>query len=161
MDSDGDGVCDTDEIPGCTDDSAVNFDPTATDENGTCQYAGCTDSAAENYSANAISDDGSCEYLCIGIAGCTYPGATNYQANANCEDGSCEFPPFANDLCIFDLDGNGFIGAADLPHLGGLAQCGESRLPTVATVLGPRARVPDEYFPRGVSARWPKPAAGN
>ena len=113
-DSDGDGVCDTDEIPGCTDDSAVNFDPTATDENGTCQYAGCTDSSAENYSANAISDDGSCEYLCIGIAGCTYPGATNYQANANCEDGSCEFPPFANDLCIFDLDDNGFIGAADL-----------------------------------------------
>ena len=113
-DGDGDGVCDTDEIPGCTDDNAVNFDPAATDENGTCQYAGCTDSAAENYSASAIADDGSCEYLCIGIAGCTYPGATNYQANANCEDGSCEFPPFANDLCIFDLDGNGFIGAADL-----------------------------------------------
>ena len=50
----------------------------------------------------------------MGIAGCTYPGATNYQETANCENGTCEFPPFANDLCIFDLDGNGYIGAADL-----------------------------------------------
>ncbi|MBK11944.1 MAG: hypothetical protein CL849_00255, partial [Crocinitomicaceae bacterium] len=113
-DSDGDGVCDTDEIPGCTDDSAVNFDPAATDENGNCQYAGCTDSTAENYSESAIEDDGSCEYLCVGITGCTYPGATNYEAAANCENGTCEFPPFANNLCIFDLDGNGYIGAADL-----------------------------------------------
>ena len=113
-DIDGDGVCDTDEVPGCTDANAVNFDPEATDEDGTCQYSGCTDPAAENYSAGAAMDDGSCEYLCIGIAGCTYPGANNYEETANCEDGSCDFPPFTNEACMLDLDGNGVIGAADL-----------------------------------------------
>ena len=35
-DSDGDGVCDEQEIPGCTDEAAVNFNPFATDDNGTC-----------------------------------------------------------------------------------------------------------------------------
>ena len=113
-DLDGDGVCDTDEIPGCTDADATNFDGLATDDDGSCIYSGCTDPTAENYAANATEEDGSCEYLCIGTAGCTYPGATNYDADANCEDGTCEFPPFANDLCVFDLDGNGFVGAADL-----------------------------------------------
>ena len=113
-DLDGDGVCDTDEIPGCTDVDATNFDSLATDDDGSCIYSGCTDPTAENYAANATEEDGSCEYLCIGTAGCTYPGATNYNADANCENGTCEFPPFANDLCLFDLDGNGFVGAADL-----------------------------------------------
>ena len=35
-DADGDGICDADEIPGCTDDAACNYNPAATDENGTC-----------------------------------------------------------------------------------------------------------------------------
>jgi len=113
-DIDGDGVCDTDEIPGCTDEAATNFNGFATDDDGSCSYAGCTDPTAENYAVNATEEDGSCEYLCIGTAGCTYPGATNYNADANCENGTCEFPPFANDLCMFDLDGNGVVGAADL-----------------------------------------------
>ena len=113
-DLDGDGICDTDEIPGCTDADATNFNGLATDDDGSCSYAGCTDPTAENYAANATEEDGFCEYLCVGTAGCTYPGATNYDADANCENGTCEFPPFANDLCVFDVDGNGFIGSADL-----------------------------------------------
>ena len=36
-DIDGDGVCDNDEIAGCTDPTACNFNPDATDDNGTCQ----------------------------------------------------------------------------------------------------------------------------
>ena len=39
-DTDGDGVCDTDEIGGCTDGAACNFDPTATDDDGSCTYSG-------------------------------------------------------------------------------------------------------------------------
>ncbi|MDA9864436.1 hypothetical protein N9C70_05155 [Flavobacteriales bacterium] len=38
LDSDEDGICDGDEIPGCTDDTAVNFHPAATENDGTCVY---------------------------------------------------------------------------------------------------------------------------
>ena len=37
-DADGDGVCDEDEVLGCTDDSASNFSPLATEEDGSCLY---------------------------------------------------------------------------------------------------------------------------
>ena len=37
-DADGDGVCDEDEVFGCTDALASNFNPLATEEDGTCLY---------------------------------------------------------------------------------------------------------------------------
>lgn len=56
-----------DAVPGCTEISATNYDPAATVENGTCEYAiaGCTDPSAINYDASATSDDGSCFYVAI------------------------------------------------------------------------------------------------
>ena len=50
-------------ICGCTDPIACNYDATATDENGTCEYttcAGCTNQTACNFDANASIDNGSC-----------------------------------------------------------------------------------------------------
>ena len=50
-------------VCGCTDTGACNYDETATDEDGSCEYescAGCTDNTACNYDAAAILDDGSC-----------------------------------------------------------------------------------------------------
>ncbi|MGB1075845.1 MAG: BspA family leucine-rich repeat surface protein [Flavobacteriales bacterium] len=38
MDTDGDGVCDQEEIPGCTDTNSCSYDPNATDDDGSCQY---------------------------------------------------------------------------------------------------------------------------
>ena len=41
-DTDGDGVCDDDEVDGCTDNTACNYNTAATDDDGTCTYAtGC------------------------------------------------------------------------------------------------------------------------
>lgn len=37
-DDDGDGICNGDEIPGCTDDGACNFETSATDDDGSCSY---------------------------------------------------------------------------------------------------------------------------
>ena len=37
-DADGDGICDEDEIGGCTDAEACNYDAAATDDNGSCTY---------------------------------------------------------------------------------------------------------------------------
>ena len=62
-DADGDGVCDNDEIPGCTDNLAMNFNSSATDDDGSCQFTyGCTDLTACNYDETAILDDESCTY---------------------------------------------------------------------------------------------------
>ena len=86
------------EIPGCTDSAAINFDPAATEDDGSCQYPvepvlGCTNSTATNYDPNATEDDGSCQYSVEPVLGCTNTTATNYDPNATEDDGSCEYPP--------------------------------------------------------------------
>jgi hypothetical protein len=113
-DADQDGVCDEEEVPGCTDSSASNYDPLATDDDGTCIIPGCTDSDAENYNANATVDDDSCQFLVTGTQGCTYGDATNYDQSADLDDGSCEFDCSGGGTCAYDTDGNQLIGSADL-----------------------------------------------
>ena len=52
-------------VCGCTEAGACNYDPLATDNDGSCEYescAGCTDMAACNYDGEAIVDDGTCCY---------------------------------------------------------------------------------------------------
>ena len=50
---------------GCTDESALNYNPGAVEDNGSCLYImGCTDSTADNFNPLATNDDGSCEYFC-------------------------------------------------------------------------------------------------
>ena len=111
-DADGDQVCDEDEVPGCMDDVACNFDALATDDNGTCTYAdygyqcdgacisdvdfdgicdlnevqGCNLPNACNFNAGATENDGSCVYDCFG---CTDQAAFNYDADALLDDGQC------------------------------------------------------------------------
>ena len=87
-DTDGDGICDSLEIPGCTDPLSTNFNPLATDDDGNCipYVYGCTDSTMYNYSVTANTDDGSCIPY---IYGCTDPSAFNYDVLANTNDSSC------------------------------------------------------------------------
>lgn len=113
-DADGDGVCDEEEVPGCTDSSASNYDPLATDDDGSCIIPGCTDPDAENYNVSATVDDDSCQFLVTGTQGCTYGDATNYDQNADLDDGSCEFDCSGGGTCAYDTDGNQLIGSADL-----------------------------------------------
>ena len=56
------------ELCGCTDESAPNFEPGATLNDGSCIYPGCTDSAACNYNAIANEDDGTCDYCCDAVS---------------------------------------------------------------------------------------------
>ena len=86
---------------GCTDETACNYDPEATTDDGTCDFgscAGCTDPEACNYDANATTDDGSCAVnddcgVCGGdnssCTGCTDETACNYDADAVLDDGTC------------------------------------------------------------------------
>lgn len=82
---------------GCTDPDALNYDPKAETDDGSCEYAtvlGCTDTAAINFDSSATEDDGSCEYE--PIAGCTDSTATNYNPLATVDDGSCEYAVVGN-----------------------------------------------------------------
>ena len=50
---------------GCTDPNALNYDPAAVNDDGSCIYdseEGCTDPLALNYNPQATIDDGSCVY---------------------------------------------------------------------------------------------------
>ena len=92
-DTDGDGVCNEVEISGCTDGDintnggvACNYDETATDDDGSCEYsscAGCLTSSACNYDSNATIS-----------AECTFP-ESGYDCDGNCNndtdgDGVCD-----------------------------------------------------------------------
>lgn len=74
---------------------------------------GCVDAIATNYNADATVDDGSCEfadsdgdgiYDHLEVTGCTDSNASNYTANATDDDGSCTFA---------DSDGDGVIDSDD------------------------------------------------
>ncbi len=95
------------ELPGCTNALAFNYDPSADTDDGSCRFAGCTDPENNNYDPNANWEDGSCfivgcmdetadnydpeaeqEGACV-YSGCTDLNATNYDPQANIDDGSC------------------------------------------------------------------------
>lgn len=87
------GLCTSDEIdiPGCTEAGACNYDPQATTDDGSCDFAscsGCTDPMACNFNPDSTEDDGSCEFA--SCAGCTDAEACNYDATATLDDGSCQ-----------------------------------------------------------------------
>jgi plastocyanin len=84
--------CQSATVYGCMDSTALNYDPLATIDDGSCISLtfGCTDSTAFNYNATANSDDGSCCFQ----SGCTNPIAFNYDPSACYNDGSCITPNF-------------------------------------------------------------------
>jgi len=85
-------------IPGCMDPTALNYDPNATQDDGSCLFNppdiyGCTDRNATNFDPGATIDDGSCVYTAV-IEGCMDPSATNYNPAATIDDGSCIIPTY-------------------------------------------------------------------
>ena len=49
-------------IEGCTNSEALNYDENATIDDGSCIILGCTDEDAINYEPDATDNNGSCEY---------------------------------------------------------------------------------------------------
>jgi hypothetical protein len=87
-DADGDGVCDENEIDGCTDSAACNYSAAATDDNESCSYP----ATGYDCDGNCLVDtdgDGTCD--AFEIDGCTISGACNFDGDATENDGSCEF----------------------------------------------------------------------
>ena len=121
VDQNQNNLCDFDEVYGCIDSSALNFDSQANVSNGTCEFEilGCTDSTSFNFNPNANSDDGSCAFE---VLGCTDVTAINFNMDANQNDGSCietiygclnvEASNF-NELANIDNGSCSFLGCTD------------------------------------------------
>ena len=84
-----DGSC-TYNVFGCMDDLANNFNELANTEDGSCNYEvlGCMDDLANNFNESANTEDGSCTY---DVLGCLDDLANNFNELANTEDGSCSY----------------------------------------------------------------------
>jgi hypothetical protein len=94
-------------ISGCMDESACNYNPVATEDDGSCEYAvdyyDCDD-----YCLNDSDTDGVCDEL--EIVGCgEEPMACNYHANAT-EEGACIYANLQLcENCSGETDGTGTI----------------------------------------------------
>ena len=85
-DSDNDGVCDADEVPGCTSTSACNYSSAATDDDGSCASLDALGVCGGSCSTDADNDG-----ICDDVDNCTNTSACNYNDSANeaCESTSC------------------------------------------------------------------------
>ena len=72
-------------ITGCMDLVADNYNILANTDDSSCYYIGCTDGAALNYDSTATVNNG-CIYP---VLGCTDPDAYNYNPLANVDDSTC------------------------------------------------------------------------
>ena len=105
-DNDNDGVCNDDEVMGCSDQYACNYNPLSTDEsecNFALEFYDCDGNCINDIDDNSICDE-------IQVEGCTDQDACNWDAEANVNDGSCDFPEDYYDCsgnCINDSDLNG------------------------------------------------------
>ncbi|MBI1266283.1 MAG: T9SS type A sorting domain-containing protein [Cryomorphaceae bacterium] len=133
VDTDGDGVCDADEVSGCMDNTACNYSATATDDDGGCliPVANCSVCNANNDGLDLIDTDG--DGICDALEnpGCFSATACNYNSEATSDDGSC-IEPIENcqicnetntDLIILDTDGDGICDAQDMPGCMSLSAC--------------------------------------
>ncbi len=109
---------------GCTDPTAINYDPAAICDTGciACTY-GCMDATATNYDASATCDYGSCNY---DVYGCMDPLACNYDPLATIDDNSCTAPPSldlgstnfgVNDANSLNQDASGASGFSMSYHM--------------------------------------------
>ena len=72
--------------------------------------AGCTDPLFVEFDPTASVDDGSCSVFVV--EGCVYTDADNYDVSANTDDGSCLFT--LGSTCPGDFTGDGFVNVSDL-----------------------------------------------
>ncbi|MGB1074527.1 MAG: hypothetical protein ACPGYZ_10580, partial [Flavobacteriales bacterium] len=99
---------------------AINFDPNATIDNGSCQF----DFGGGNPCENDSDGDGVCDE--DEIPGCTGPCSCNYNPEATDDDGSCQEPDAlgtCGGFCPADADGDGTCDDEDC-CVGGYDECG-------------------------------------
>ena len=119
-DADGDGICDADEVPGCTDVLACNYNEAATDENNSCTFVDglCETCVEGSIIANDADGDGVCD--ADETAGCTDPAACNGSFFTDTDNSLCVYADEVCEVCLggaavlFDLDGDGVCNADEI-----------------------------------------------
>eukprot|EP00940_MAST-03C_sp_MAST-3C-sp2_P001428 g1428.t1 len=108
-DLDNDGVCDELEIAGCTNATSCTFEPTATDDDGSCVYPTDPLLDCDGECLHDLDNDGVCDEL--EIAGCTNATSCTFDPSATHDDGSCVYPtdPLldCDGDCLHDADDDG------------------------------------------------------
>jgi hypothetical protein len=112
-DTDSDGICDEFEIDGCTDNTACNFDASASDDDASCTYANagyhCDGSCLLDSDADGICDQNE-------VTGCQDYSACNYDATAT-DIGSCSYADYGYNCfgeCLNDADGDGICNVFEI-----------------------------------------------
>lgn len=102
------------DTPGCVFEVACNYNPSATEDDGTCIYAeeyyDCSETCI-----NDSDNDGICDEL--EESGCTILAACNYDSTATDNDDSCLFPDEYYDcegICLNDLDNDGICDELEI-----------------------------------------------
>tara|TARA_B110000003_G_scaffold45933_3_gene43969 strand:- start:47880 stop:48824 length:945 start_codon:yes stop_codon:yes gene_type:complete len=76
------------EVPGCIDETACNYDETASVDDGSCEYAeefyDCNGDCLNDADGDSVCDE-------LEVPGCTDETACNYDETATDDDGSCYF----------------------------------------------------------------------
>ena len=109
-DADDDSVCDADEVAGCQNATACNYNAAATDNDSSCVYtAGCETRTSETDGTgttvdNDADDDGVCD--ADEIAGCQDATACNYNAATTDDDSGCVYATGC-ETCSGETDGTG------------------------------------------------------
>ncbi|MGB1072697.1 MAG: PKD domain-containing protein [Flavobacteriales bacterium] len=75
-------------ILGCTADDACNFNPDATENDGTCAFP-LDGYDCDGNCLNDVNGNGICDEFEEQIEGCTNPDAVNFNPDATVDDGSC------------------------------------------------------------------------
>ena len=134
-DVDGDGVCDIDETPGCTNPFACNYDSTATDDDGFCEVFDAVGECGGICTSDG-DGDGVCDDVdeCVGTLDacgvCNGPGEIYACGCAGIPAGDCDCDGNLLDAlgvcggsCTSDADGDGICDDVD-ECVGTLDACG-------------------------------------
>lgn len=116
LDSDGDSVCDFDEVAGCEDPAACNYNAAATNPGTACVYPVelcdvCTGETDGTGTVINLDDDGN--GICIDVPGCTDTVACNYNEAATEDDGNCLYAAANCEVCSGATDGTGTVQLQD------------------------------------------------
>ena len=119
-DADSDGVCDELEgvILGCTDDSACNYDASATEDDDSCVELQSECDSCSDDGLSVIDNDDDDDNVCNEgvIFGCTNDSACNYDTEATANDASCTYAEkyySCDGTCINDLDNDEICDEVD------------------------------------------------
>jgi hypothetical protein len=103
---DGDGICDVEEVAGCTSACACNYNASATEDDGSCF------SATPIYNCDAECwNDADGDGICDELENIDYSGLCGPGTVWSAADGMCIAAP---DDCPYDLNNDGIVQLQDL-----------------------------------------------